>query len=147
VKFRARFANSAESLFPNQFVNARLLVDTIPTAQVLPTSVVQYNGQQAFVYVVDQVTNTVHLQNITVTNEANDQSAVQGLKPGTVVASSNFDRLQDGARVMVAGRGNAPFGPAGSGPAGPPGAGGKPARPGEPPPTSRKPGPLTGASR
>ena len=118
VKFRARFSNSAGALFPNQFVNARLLVDTIPTAQVLPTSVVQYNGQQAFVYVVDQTTNTVHLQNITVTNEANDQSAVQGLAPGTAVASSNFDRLQDGAKVMVAGRGNPPAGSTGSGPAG-----------------------------
>ncbi len=147
VKFRARFRNGSGSLFPNQFVNARLFVDTIPTAQVLPTSVVQYNGQQAFVYVVDKGTNTVHLQNITVTNEANDKSAVQGLAPGTMVASSNFDRLQDGAKVMITGRGTPPFGPAGSGPGGPPAAGGKPARPGEPLPTSRKPGSLTGASR
>lgn len=145
VKFRARFRNPAGSLFPNQFVNARLLVDTLPAALVLPTSVVQYNGQQAFVYVVDQATNTVHLQNIVVTSEANDRSAVQGLAPGTAVASTNFDRLQDGAKVMTMRAGMPPFGPGGSGPAGPPG--GKPAGPGEPPPTSRKPGPLTGASR
>lgn len=151
VKFRARFRNPAGSLFPNQFVNARLFTDTIPAAQVLPTSVVQYNGQQAFVYGVDQATNTVHLRNITVTNEANDKSAVQGLTPGTMVASSNFDRLQDGAKVMMTGHGMPPFGPAGSGRGGPPGAGGKPAgpggKPGEPAPTSRKPGALTGASR
>lgn len=147
IKFRARFRNPSGALFPNQFVNARLLVDTIPAAQVLPTSVVQYNGQQAFVYAVDQATSTVHLQNITVTNEANDKSAVQGLAPGTVVAASNFDRLQDGAKVMAGGSGMPPFGPGASGPGGPPGSGGKPARPGEPPPTSRKPGPLTGASR
>ncbi|HLH04125.1 MAG TPA: efflux RND transporter periplasmic adaptor subunit [Bryobacteraceae bacterium] len=147
VKFRARFRNPNGSLFPNQFVNARLLVDTLPAAQVLPTSVIQYNGQQAFVYVVDRASNTVHLQNVTVTNEANDESAVQGLAQGTLVASSNFDRLQDGAKVMLAGRGTPPFGPGGSGPGGPPAAGGKPAGPGEPPPTNRKPGNLTGASR
>jgi multidrug efflux system membrane fusion protein len=147
VKFRARFRNSSGSLFPNQFVNARLFVDTIPSAQVLPTSVVQYNGQQAFVYVVDQAANTVHLQNITVTNEANDKSAVQGLAPGTVVAASNFDRLQDGAKVMATPNGMPTFGQRGSGPGGPPAAGGKPARPGEPPPTHRKPGTMTGASR
>lgn len=120
VKFRARFRNASGSLFPNQFVNARLLVDTLPNAQVLPTSVVQYNGQQAFVYVIDQATSTVHLQNITVTNEANDKSAVQGLKSGTVVAASNFDRLQDGAKVMTSH-----------------GA----------PPANRRSGPLQGASR
>lgn len=107
VKFRARFRNPSNSLFPNQFVNARLLVSTLPAAQVLPTSVIQYNGQQAFVYVVNQPSGTVRLQNITVTNEANDKSAVQGLAAGTVVAASNFDRLQDGAKVMMAGH-NAP---------------------------------------
>jgi multidrug efflux system membrane fusion protein len=147
IKFRARFRNPSGALFPNQFVNARLLVDTLPAAQVLPTSVVQYNGQQAFVYAVDQASNTVHLQNITVTNEANDKSAVQGLAPGAMVAASNFDRLQDGAKVMIAGHGMPPFGPRASGPGGTPEAGGKSAGPGEPPPTSRKPGPLTGASR
>jgi multidrug efflux system membrane fusion protein len=146
VKFRARFRNAAGSLFPNQFVNARLLVDTLPAALVLPTSVVQYNGQRAFVYVVDPATNTVHLQNIVVTSEANDKSAVQGLAPGTAVASTNFDRLQDGAKVMMTRAGMPPLGHGGSGPAGPP-SDGKPAGPGEPSPTSRKPGPLTGASR
>lgn len=104
VKFRARFRNPNASLFPNQFVNARLLVNTLPAAQVLPTSVIQYNGQQAFVYVVNQAGGTVQLQNITVTNEADDKSAVQGLPPDAVVAASNFDRLEEGAKVMVANR-------------------------------------------
>lgn len=121
VKFRARFRNPSGSLFPNQFVNARLLVNTLAAAQVLPTSVIQYNGQQAFVYVVDEPTGTVRLQNITVTNEANDKSALEGLPAGTVVAASNFDRLQDGAKVMMMGHGA--------------------------PPQARRPGPVTGASR
>jgi membrane fusion protein, multidrug efflux system len=100
VKFRARFRNPKGSLFPNQFVNARLLVKTLPSVSVLPTSVIQYNGQQAFVYVVNP-DQTVHIKNITVTNEADDKSAIQGIPAQTNVASSNFDRLQDGAKVMV----------------------------------------------
>lgn len=132
VKFRARFRNSLGALFPNQFVNARLLVNTLPAAQVLPTSVIQYNGQQAFVYVIDRATSTVHLQNITVTNEANEKSAVQGLTPGTLVAASNFDRLQDGAKVMTMGH-NAPTKPG--------------ALPGRPSSPARPPTPPSGASR
>lgn len=121
VKFRAEFRNSSGALFPNQFVNARLLVDTLPAAQVLPTSVIQYNGQQAFVYIVDRQASTVHLQNITVTNESGDKSALEGLAPGTVVAASNFDRLEDGAKVMITGGGR--------------------------PPAGARPGPVAGASR
>jgi multidrug efflux system membrane fusion protein len=107
VKFRAKFRNPSGTLFPNQFVNARLLLKTLPAANVLPTSVIQYNGQQAFVYVV-KPDNTVAIRNITVTNEANDKSAVEGLPRGTVVAASNFDRLQDGAKVMFMSRGAGP---------------------------------------
>jgi membrane fusion protein, multidrug efflux system len=105
VKFRARFRNASGALFPNQFVNARLVIDTLPAARVLPTSVIQYNGQQAFVYVVNQSAGTVHLQNITVTNESDDKSALDGLAAGTIVAASNFDRLQEGAKVMTMGGG------------------------------------------
>ncbi|SEF70247.1 membrane fusion protein, multidrug efflux system [Bryocella elongata] len=52
LKFRAAFDNKDLSLFPNQFVNARLLVKTLQGATLVPTSAVQYNGTQAFVYVV-----------------------------------------------------------------------------------------------
>jgi multidrug efflux system membrane fusion protein len=121
VKFRARFRNGSGALFPNQFVNARLLVKTLPSALVLPTSVIQYNGQQAFVYVVKD-NQTVAIQNIAVTNEADNKSAITGLPAGTVVAATNFDRLQDGAKVMI------------------PPAGGTPNR-------GNRPGPVTGASR
>jgi hypothetical protein len=51
-------------------------------------------------YVV-QPAGMVRLQNVTVTNEANDKSAIEGLGTGTVVAASDFDRLQDGAKVMT----------------------------------------------
>jgi multidrug efflux system membrane fusion protein len=148
VKLRATFRNPAGSLFPNQFVNARLRVKTLPAATVLPTAVIQYNGQQAFVYVVDTASGTVHLQNITVTNESNDKSAIQGLPAGAAVASSNFDRLEDGAKVMMMGRRAAP---ASGGKPGPfPGtavSGPKPGTPPDPSPNGSKPGPLPGASR
>lgn len=168
VKFRATFRNPAGALFPNEFVNARLRVKTLPAATVLPTAVIQYNGQQAFVYVVDQASGTVHLQNITVTNESNDKSAIQGLAAGTTVASSNFDRLEDGAKVMTMGRRAAPAsggkpGPfagappsgapgsnppaSGAPPQGAPGSGPKPATVSGPPPHGGKPAPLPGASR
>jgi len=130
VKFRARFRNPSGTLFPNQFVNARLLVKTLPNALVLPTSVIQYNGQQAFVYVVN-ANNTVSIKNITVTNEADNKSAIEGLPDKTVVASTNFDRLLDGAKVMVANR-QMPAGRNGQAPAGaqsPAGQGGQPPHP------------------
>lgn len=152
IKFRARFRNPSGSLFPNQFVNARLLVSTLPAAQVLPTSVIQYNGQQAFVYVLDQPNGAVHLQNITVTSEANDLSALQGLPAGTVVAASNFDRLEDGAKVMVmsAGRPGSPGGrkpgPFPGAPSAAPPSGKSAVRTG-PSPNGGKPAPLPGASR
>lgn len=147
VKFRASFRNPNSALFPNQFVNARLLVNTLPSATVLPTSVIQYNGQQAFVYVVDPASGTVHLQNVTVTNEASDKSAIQGLNAGTLVAASNFDRLEDGAKVMVMGHG-AP-GALGGKPGAFPGASGSGPKPGATAgaPNGEKAGPLPGASR
>ena len=144
VKFRATFRNPNGALFPNQFVNARLLIKTLPSATVLPTSAIQYNGQQAFVYVVDPASGTVHLQNVTVANEANDKSAIQGLPAGTTVAASNFDRLEDGAKVMVAGHG-AP-GPSGAKPGSFPGAP-KPGATTGTPTNGGKPGPISGASR
>jgi multidrug efflux system membrane fusion protein len=115
VKLRAQFSNAQNQLFPNQFVNARLQVDTLRGARIVPTVAVQYNGQQAFVYRV-KTDGTVALQNIQVVNANQDDTAVEGLELGDSVVTGNFDRLQDGSRVMVpaartAGR-TAPAGPA-----------------------------------
>ncbi|SFS12106.1 membrane fusion protein, multidrug efflux system [Granulicella pectinivorans] len=100
VRLRAQFDNASESLYPNQFVNARLQVDTLQNANLVPTGAVQYNGQQAFVYVVKQ-DSTVELRNITVINTEGGQSATSGLNPGDTVVTSNFDRLTDGTKVTV----------------------------------------------
>jgi multidrug efflux system membrane fusion protein len=100
VRLRALFNNSSGALFPNQFVNARLEVDTLESAKLIPTEAVQYNGQQGFVYVV-KADSTVALRNVTVANTEGGQSAVEGLDVGEAVVTSNFDRLTDGAKVTV----------------------------------------------
>jgi len=110
VKFRARFHNPGGTLlFPNQFVNTRLRVDTIDKATQVSTAAIQYNGQQAFVYVV-QPNHTAAVRKITVTNAEGSKSAVDGIKPGETIVTSNFDRLRDGAGIMVRGSEGAPGG-------------------------------------
>lgn len=111
VKLRALFNNPKGALFANEFVNTRLQVNTLQNAKLIPTVAVQYNGQQAFVYQVQQ-DKTAHLHNITVVNSEGDQSAIDGLNPGDTIVTSNFDRLEDGATVSIAqpGRGAQPAG-------------------------------------
>lgn len=111
VKLRALFNNPKGALFANEFVNTRLQVDTLQSAKLIPTVAVQYNGQQAFVYQVQQ-DKTAHLHNITVVNSEGDQSAIDGLNSGDTIVTSNFDRLEDGATVSIAqpGRGAQPAG-------------------------------------
>jgi len=105
VRFRAIFTNEDESLFPNQFVNARLLVDTIKGATLLPNTAIQRNGDSAFVYLLEPdqtgANQTTRLQTITVGATDGTVSAVQGIDPGTVVAADNFNKLTDGAKVIV----------------------------------------------
>jgi multidrug efflux system membrane fusion protein len=115
VRLRAQFNNAKGQLFPNQFVNARLIVDTLAQARLIPTVAIQYNGQQAFVYIV-KANNTVAIQNVSVVGSEGNRSAIEGLNVGDAVVTTNFDRLQDGAAVSVSGAGS----PAGF--PGPPGA-------------------------
>ena len=105
VKFKAVFTNADESLFPNQFVNARLLVDTLEDATLLPNAVIQRNADSAFVYVIQPdkagTNQTVGMQTVTVDATDGNVSSVQGIDPGTVVAADNFNKLTDGAKVML----------------------------------------------
>jgi multidrug efflux system membrane fusion protein len=100
VKFRAEFQNQNLALFPNQFVNARMLVKTLSKATLVPTAAVQHNGTQAFVYVV-QPDNTVAVQQVQVSTSNDQDTAVTGINPGTTVATSGFDRLENGVHVTV----------------------------------------------
>jgi membrane fusion protein, multidrug efflux system len=104
VKLRASFANADSSLFPNEFVNARLLLTTQAGDTVVPSAAVQRNAQSAFVYLIgsDQ-TATVH--NVTVGVSDNSMTAVTGINPGDEVATAGFDKLEDGIKVVEAGSG------------------------------------------
>jgi len=100
VKFRASFPNKNLDLFPNQFVNARLLERTLTNAVLAPTAAVQYNGTAAFVYIVNP-NKTVGVQPVTVVTGNEKVTAVTGVNSGVTVATSGFDRLENGAHVQV----------------------------------------------
>jgi len=100
VKLKAIFQNGDLNLFPNQFVNARLLVDTQPDATLVPSAAIQRNAQNAFVYLI-KPDQTAAVQNVTVGTTDGNTSAVQGIQPGDVIAMTGFDKLQDGAKVTV----------------------------------------------
>ncbi len=154
VKFRAQFSNKHFALFPNQFVNARMLVDTLHNGTLVPTAAVQRNGTNAFVYIV-QPNNTVTVQPITTLAGDEQFIAVQGLNPGVTVATSGFDRLENGVQVSVRGQGTQGQGgnAAGSGvvpPSGPLPSGGPSVTSGPSPSTPSTPGssvPSSGGSR
>ncbi len=99
VKARAEFENADDALFPNQFVNTRLLVETRRGVTVLDSSAIQQNGAESFVYVIQD--DVAHIRRVKrgVTDDGVTQ--VDGVDPGEVVADSGFDRLHDGALVVV----------------------------------------------
>lgn len=99
VKMRALFDNKNDALFPNQFVNARLLVDTEQGVTLIPTSAIQHNGETAFVYVIQN--DTAQIRNIKTGVADAGQTAVTGINPGDVVANSSFDKLQNDSKVVV----------------------------------------------
>jgi membrane fusion protein, multidrug efflux system len=101
VRLKALFPNNDNALFPNQFVNARLLVETQHEATLIPTMAIQRNAQGAFVYLV-KPDQTVAMHTVSVGTTDGDMTAVEGLKAGDVIAADNFDRLRDG--VKIAGR-------------------------------------------
>jgi multidrug efflux system membrane fusion protein len=100
VKVRAVFDNDDFALFPNQFVNTRLLVQTLEGVTVIPSATIQQNGQTSFVYVIQD--NVAHLHNIKVGVTDNGLTQVDGINPGDVVANSSFDKLQDNSKVTIA---------------------------------------------
>ena len=112
LKLKAIFTNEDEVLFPNQFVNARLLVDTHRGVTLLPNPVIQHNSQGAYIYLVEsgETNQTVAMKSINVVTTEGDNSEVEGLEPDAVVAASNFNRLTDGARVTVRKPGENPRG-------------------------------------
>ena len=107
IKFRAEFPNQNLALFPNQFVNARLLVTTLKQVTLVPSAAVQHNGTNAFVYIVNP-DNKVSVQQITTLSSDDQNTAVQGLNAGVNLATSGFDRLENGVQVTVRGQPGGP---------------------------------------
>lgn len=99
LKLRAQFENQRGALYPNQFVNTRLLVKTLHDQILLPDSAIQHNGTEAFVYLIQNSKAVMHDVKVGVTNEGT--TAVEGLKAGDVVADSGFQKLQNGSKVTV----------------------------------------------
>lgn len=102
VKARAQFENKDTRLFPNEFVNTRLLVDTVHDATLIPSSAIQHNGQVAFVYVLQG--DVAHLKNVKPGVTDGGTTEVTGISPGDVVANSSFDKLQDNSKVSTPGK-------------------------------------------
>jgi len=126
IRVRAIFTNEDNSLYPNQFVNARLQIRMIEGATLVPTEVIQRNAQEAFVYIVQPDTNppvampraNAETKSAPVTSSlgtnqivvmtpvkigitSEDITSVEGIEPGDVIAANNFNRLQDHAKVVI----------------------------------------------
>jgi membrane fusion protein, multidrug efflux system len=112
VRFKAVFENADLSLFPNQFVNARLLIDTERQTLIVPAAAVQHSPVSAFVYRVKK-DNSVEVQNVTTGVTEGDEVAVErGLEAGDLVVTDGIDKLEQGSKVVVRKAGP----PTGSGP-------------------------------
>jgi multidrug efflux system membrane fusion protein len=99
VKLRAEFDNRDGTLFANQFVNARLLVNMLNDQTLIPSSAIQHNGNTDFVYLI--ANNKATMQKVKVGISDKGNTAVQGIKPGDVVANSSFEKLQNGSQISV----------------------------------------------
>jgi multidrug efflux system membrane fusion protein len=100
VKARAVFDNKNDALFPNQFVNTRLLVNTLQGVTLVPASAIQQNGQASFVYVIQN--NVAHMRSVKPGVSDGGLTQVDGINPGDVVANSSFDKLQENTQVVIA---------------------------------------------
>jgi multidrug efflux system membrane fusion protein len=112
VKLKAEFPNTDRGLWPGQFVNVRLLVDTLKQVIVIPTGAVQRGPKGTFVYVVKD-DNSVAVQAIMVQQQDEDQAVVsKGLEPPQRVVTTGFARLSEGTKVTATAPGEQPATPA-----------------------------------
>ena len=99
VKLRAVFDNKDDTLFPNQFVNIRLLVDTVKDATVVPVAAIQRGQPGTFVYLV-KADDTVEIRVVELgATDGEKVQIVKGLQPGDQVVIDGTDRLRDGAKI------------------------------------------------
>jgi multidrug efflux system membrane fusion protein len=101
LKLRATFENKDNALFPNQFVNARLLVEEKRGVTLIPSAGVQRNSQTTYVYLV-KPDSSVTVRNVVVgVVEGSDSEIVSGLAPGDVIVMTGVDKLQEGSKVRA----------------------------------------------
>jgi multidrug efflux system membrane fusion protein len=101
IKLKAVFANTDSELFPNQFVNARLLVDTLHAVTLVPNAAIQHSSQSAFVHVV-KADQSVDARNVEVKlTEGNETAIAKGVNPGEIVVTDGVDKLQPGTKVVA----------------------------------------------
>src|SRR6267378_2059287 len=101
IKLKAQFDNTNDALFPDQFVTARLKMDTVSGATLVPSASVQRGAPGTFVYVVN-ADDTVSLLKLTLGPASGDLVSVQeGVKPGEKVVIDGLDKLRDGAQVAL----------------------------------------------
>jgi multidrug efflux system membrane fusion protein len=126
VRAKARFTNTDGKLFPSQFVNLRLTVNTIQNAVQVPVTALRHGTDGDFVYVLDAAKRTVSLRTVKRGQATVDKVQIaSGLKAGEQVITEGADRLRDGASVVLPG--DKPGGGRGAGQGGREGAG-RPAR-------------------
>jgi multidrug efflux system membrane fusion protein len=112
LKLRAEFANEDSSLFPNQFVNVQLLIDTLHNTTVVPTSAIQRGAPGTFVYLVN-ADNTVTVKPVTLGPSSAERIEIQsGLTPGDRVVVDGADKLRNGAKVVPRNADGSAAGPA-----------------------------------
>jgi multidrug efflux system membrane fusion protein len=101
VKLRAMFDNTDNKLFPSQFVNIRLLVDTLPNQTVVPVAAIQRGAGGTFVFIVSP-DKTVSQRSVKLGVQDGDKVAIlDGLRPGDTVVVDGADRLRDGSEVII----------------------------------------------
>ena len=101
IRLKSLFANDDERLYPQQFVNVVLLLDTLHGATLIPQAGVQRGAPGTYVYVVN-ADQTVNVRQVTVgPGDANNVTITAGLKPGDTVVVDGADRLKDGAKVLA----------------------------------------------
>jgi membrane fusion protein, multidrug efflux system len=103
VTLRATFPNDNEALFPSEFVNVRLLVDTLQNAVLVPTPAVQTGAPGDYVYLVN-ADNSVSVHKVTLgPSDGKNTVITSGLAAGNIVVTDGTDRLSDGAKIQAAG--------------------------------------------
>jgi multidrug efflux system membrane fusion protein len=101
ITLRATFANDDEALFPSEFVNVKLLVDTLQNAVLVPTPAVQTGAPGDYVYLVN-ANNTVSVHKVTLgPSDGKNTVITSGLAAGNIVVTDGTDRLSDGAKIQA----------------------------------------------